>query len=74
MTLILIVLGFWQKKGSKGMVSDVFIGTNYHDVVRPNKLQVVEKEGQSQTVLSWKKRKASFVGPDFRWNFIFTTL
>lgn len=38
------------------MVSDVFIGTNYHDVVRPNKLQVVEKEGQSQTVLSWKKK------------------
>ena len=29
------------EKGSKGMVSDVFIGTNYHDVVRPNKLQVV---------------------------------
>lgn len=45
------------EKGSKGMVSDVFIGTNYHDVVRPNKLQVVEKEGQSQTVLSWKKEK-----------------
>ena len=45
------------EKGSKGMVSDVFIGTNYHDVVRPNKLQVVEKEGQAQTVLSWKKEK-----------------
>ena len=44
------------EKGSKGMVSDVFIGTNYHDVVRPNKLQVVEKEGSRRLYCLGKKK------------------
>lgn len=44
-------------KGCKGIVSDVSLGESYHDVVHPNVLQVVAKEGQSQTVLSWEKRQ-----------------
>lgn len=45
------------EKGSKGIFSDVSLGENYQDVVHPNVLQVVAKEGQPQTVLSWEKKQ-----------------
>ena len=45
------------EKGSKGIFTDVSLGKNYHDVVRPNTLQVTNREGQSQTVLSWEKKQ-----------------
>lgn len=45
------------EKGSKGVFCDVSLGENYQDVVRPSVLRITAKEGNSQTVLSWKKEK-----------------
>ena len=45
------------EKGSKGMVSDVFIGTNITMWCVLISCQVARDWRQSQTVLSWKKEK-----------------
>lgn len=44
-------------KGSQGIFSEIYLGANYHDVVHSNELQVIEKEGQPQKIVSWEKKE-----------------